>query len=72
MFILVDDGSLDTVLRCDTCGEIRRYNLVESGFETYEEFVEDCRENAIYEHDEENCYVGAEFDEMDEILKNSR
>ena len=30
---LSDDGTMDTVLRCNECGEEMRYNWVEAGHE---------------------------------------
>lgn len=67
--VLTDDGTLDTVLRCEECGEEFRYNYsaiehdpddTRSDEEAYDDFVKDCIEDAEAEHE-----CGAE-DEDDE------
>lgn len=45
MFELVDDGTLDTVIRNTDTDEEHRFNYQCSGFEgNYDEFVQDCIE----------------------------
>lgn len=46
-FILVDDGTMDTVVECMYCGEQLRYNYAAEDADpdddyTYNEFVSDC------------------------------
>ena len=53
-FSLGDDGTLDTVIVCDACGEELRYNMdAEFGSESddrYEEFVDWATEDARDTH----------------------
>ena len=60
MIRLSDDGTMDTVLKCDECGEEMRYNFDthnedctdESGAcGCYDEFVDWAIEDAEYEHE---------------------
>lgn len=50
---LTDDGTFDTVIRCDECGHETRFNYdgEQSGHDTYNEFVADC----IVQLDDEGC-----------------
>lgn len=52
---LTDDGTMDTVLRCDRCGEEMRYNYDGSsegdGEQTYDEFVDWAISDAEKLHD---------------------
>lgn len=50
-FELSDDGTLDTVLRCTTCGEERRYNFDPETGESYDEFIDWAIEDANDDHD---------------------
>lgn len=58
--VLVDDGTLDTVVRCADCGAELRYNYSESdsGIEhqhlSYADFVKECIEDMERDHD---CFV---------------
>lgn len=47
---LVDDGTLDVVLRCSGCGGVERYSL-NDGEENYEDFVEWAAADAGEIHD---------------------
>lgn len=56
---LTDDGTLDTVLRCDECGEEFRYNYdpASDGYpaedaakDAYDDFIDGCIEDATAEH----------------------
>ena len=43
MFVLIDDGTLDTVFQHTTSGEEVRFNYANSEYEgTYDEFVDSC------------------------------
>ncbi len=48
MISLTDDGTLDTVLRCDTCAEEFRFNFDSSG--DYDAWVEECVAEVSDEH----------------------
>jgi len=49
---LTDDGTMDTVLRCDECGEEFRFNYEWSASDsTYEEWVTSCIEEIEQEHE---------------------
>ena len=51
MIILVDDGTLDTVLECDVCGERMRFTLAPVGYDlAYPEFVSWAIDSARFEH----------------------
>jgi hypothetical protein len=54
MFDLTDDGTLDTVLRCRTCGaEVRyTYDPAPDSDETYDDFVAWARTDADETHDD--------------------
>jgi hypothetical protein len=59
MFDLTDDGTLDTVLRCRTCGAEVRYTYDRDGAleaaletETYDDFVAWARADADETHDD--------------------
>jgi len=54
MFTLIDDGTLDTVVRCDSCGEEMRYNYSEDfNFEEYDydQFLSWALETAAEDHE---------------------
>jgi len=62
MITLIDDGTLDTILKCTDCGEEFRFNfspeddvlLIKTGDQSpYDQFVEECKQEVIDEHD---CY----------------
>lgn len=38
-FSLVDDGTLDTVIMCDDCHAVYRYNFADEAEEDYQSFV---------------------------------
>ena len=62
MFILTDDGTMDTVLACLECGEEARYNFANAesfpdGEEGYAAFVDWALADADEEHD---CGQGEE------------
>ena len=52
---LIDDGTLDTVLRCSVCGKEMRYTYMpddeHDGSNTYDEFVDWAIEDAKSEHE---------------------
>ena len=51
MIILVDDGTLDTVLECDVCGERMRFTFAAAGDSlSYSEFVDWAMDNARFGH----------------------
>lgn len=53
-FYLVDDGTMDTVVQCSECGECERFNFGSGDYDddyTYDEFVEDCIDNAQETHE---------------------
>lgn len=50
---LVDDGTLDTVFRCQTCGEEMRYTRDCDDDRDYDEFVLDTLHELQDEHE---CY----------------
>lgn len=60
-FSLVDDGTFDTVIRCNLCGEEQRYNYDPSapgadeselsGEEAYQAFIDDCMADAEMDHE---------------------
>lgn len=50
-FSLGDDGTMDTVIICDDCGEELRYNYSGETGETYDEFLEWAFEDAESEHE---------------------
>lgn len=60
-FDLIDDGTLDTVVKCATCGEELRYNYAASEEESYEEFTAWCLEDAedVHECELECLYIGS-------------
>lgn len=51
--VLTDDGTMDTVLKCEDCGEEMRYTFMPDDIEgeTYDEFVkwaiEDCEDEHV-------------------------
>ncbi len=47
MISLTDDGTLDTVLRCDTCAQEFRFNFDEGD---YDAWVEECVAEVSDEH----------------------
>jgi len=55
-FVLADDGTMDTVIRCEACGREERFNFAcgpddEDGTEyTYDAFVADCIEQCEADH----------------------
>ena len=54
--VLTDDGTLDTVVECDMCGEQSRYNFQNSegfpeGEQGYAEFVKHALIDADREHE---------------------
>lgn len=54
-FVLVDDGTMDTVIKCTVCGQECRYNYDPSATEDgddydYDSFVEDCFTEMTDEH----------------------
>jgi RNase P subunit RPR2 len=54
-FRLSDDGTLDTVVVCEECGEELRYNhnlsfSVDENTETYQEFINWCLKDAEKDH----------------------
>lgn len=51
MFMVVDDGTLDTVVKCMGCGEEYRFNYDAHWEGTYEQFVEWVMLVAKEEHD---------------------
>lgn len=48
-FALVDDGTLDTVIKCEECGKVERYNPVffESWDEAIPEMADDDRIESV-------------------------
>ena len=56
-FYLVDDGTMDTVVECNHCGEQARYNYdggdvsEDEGPHSYDAFVEWAEEDAEAEHE---------------------
>ena len=51
MIILVDDGTLDTVLECDVCGERMRYSpSAITGDRSYPELISWAIDNARFGH----------------------
>lgn len=63
MFVLIDDGTLDTVVKCDACGEEIRFNYAEACClppiakpPSYKAFVAECcidaEEDHLCSHDE--------------------
>lgn len=51
-FTVIDDGTLDTVLECDECGEMLRYSIQDfDEKENPEERVEYFMERAVAEHE---------------------
>lgn len=53
MATLLDDGTLDTVVKCDRCGREHRFNFEPSFEDGYETFVDEC----LTEVDEEcDCW----------------
>jgi hypothetical protein len=56
--VLVDDGTLDTVLKCTKCGEVFRFNFQAWGADgpentppTYDDFVQQCIADTFIEHE---------------------
>lgn len=53
---LGDDGTLDTVLYCDKCGDEFRFNFANDTFDIedtepdYDDFIEDCIAEVKEEH----------------------
>jgi hypothetical protein len=52
-FELSDDGTMDTVLVCVSCGAEARYTFDGDGEESYDAFVEWAIEDAEGDHDHE-------------------
>ena len=50
-FHLSDDGTLDTVVTCDRCGQDERYTFQGDGDETYDEYVTYALEDAAIDHE---------------------
>ena len=57
-FRLSDDGTLDTILACEECGEEARYNFMESS-RSYEVFVAWALADAESEHECQSAQGGA-------------
>lgn len=60
MITLIDDGTMDTVLRCSECGEEMRYNFqpdpdIDDDGDAYDDFVEWAIEDATADHE---CTLG--------------
>lgn len=57
MIILVDDGTLDTVLKCQDCGHVERYSFagdlgeVKDAPLNYEQHVRNCKEDFLNDHE---------------------
>lgn len=62
---LTDDGTMDTVIKCDICGEETRYSYqIDGGDDTYDEWVRGCIADFDRDH---MCPVENEDDDNDVI-----
>lgn len=50
-FTLIDDGTLDTVYKCDDCGVEERFTFAGTDFETYDDFLDWINNEALDEHE---------------------
>lgn len=50
-FTLMDDGTMDTVIRCDECGEEYRYNYDGDEDQTYQQFIQWAMTDMDEEHE---------------------
>ena len=69
MFKLSDDGTLDTVVTCEDCGEEVRYNFSDDTRDsmTYEEFVEWCLEDAAEDHECDRSWCDSDQEEVSDV-----
>jgi RNase P subunit RPR2 len=68
-FKLSDDGTLDTVVTCEDCGEEVRYNY---GYDapkdlTYDEWVEWCLKDAAEDHECDRSWCDSDQEEVSDV-----
>lgn len=57
-FELIDDGTLNTVVRCSECGKEYRYNYQDSCDEFVAECIDDATDHHICEFSESDLALG--------------
>ena len=73
MFKLSDDGTLDTVVTCEDCGEEVRYTYMPEDLpigqpvETYEEFIEWCLKDAAEDHECDRSWCDSDQEEVSDV-----